>query len=50
MKFILKNLKKKLLQGKQKINGRNNSGKTTVYHRGGGCKRCYRFVDFTKFV
>ena len=31
--------------------GRNNTGKITVRHRGGGVKRLYRIVDFkrTKF-
>lgn len=26
--------------------GRNNTGRITVYHRGGGVKRIYRFIDF----
>lgn len=28
--------------------GRNNQGKITVRHRGGGCKRQYRLVDFKR--
>ena len=29
--------------------GRNNSGKITIRHRGGGVKRLYRLVDFKRF-
>lgn len=29
--------------------GRNNSGSITMYHRGGGCKRSYRKVNFYSF-
>ncbi len=28
--------------------GRNNSGKITVRHQGGGCKRKYRIIDFKR--
>ena len=28
--------------------GRNNSGKTTVRHQGGGHKRKYRIIDFKR--
>ena len=37
---------KSLLQVKNRINGRNNSGRITVRHRGGGAKKFYRIVDF----
>lgn len=30
--------------GLRKTGGRNNHGRTTVWHRGGGSKRLYRFV------
>jgi large subunit ribosomal protein L2 len=42
---------KALTEGLTKSGGRNNRGRTTVYHRGGGHKRTYRMVDFkrTKF-
>ena len=42
---------KKLTEGLTKSGGRNNHGRTTAYHRGGGHKRTYRLVDFkrTKF-
>jgi large subunit ribosomal protein L2 len=42
---------KKLTEGLSKSGGRNNHGRTTAYHRGGGHKRTYRMVDFkrTKF-
>ncbi|MDH4133162.1 MAG: 50S ribosomal protein L2 [Gammaproteobacteria bacterium] len=37
-----------LLEKKQKINGRNNAGRITVRHRGGGHKRHYRMIDFRR--
>ncbi|MDD5055461.1 MAG: 50S ribosomal protein L2 [Candidatus Peribacteraceae bacterium] len=37
---------KRLVAGKQRISGRNNLGRVTVRHRGGGHKRLMRFVDF----
>lgn len=37
---------KSLLAKKSRINGRNNKGRITVRHRGGGVKRFYRLVDF----
>ncbi len=37
-----------LLEKKQKINGRNNAGRITVRHRGGGHKRHYRVIDFRR--
>ena len=37
---------KALLVAKPTINGRNNQGKITIRHRGGGVKRFYRLVDF----
>ena len=39
---------KPLLQSKRAINGRNNAGRITVRHRGGGHKRKYRIVDFRR--
>jgi large subunit ribosomal protein L2 len=39
---------KSLTKIKRKINGRNNTGKITVRHRGGGSKRLYRAVDFKR--
>ncbi|KAG5455597.1 MAG: hypothetical protein BJ554DRAFT_4937, partial [Olpidium bornovanus] len=38
--------KKALSQRKVKMGGRNNHGKVTVRHRGGGSKRLLRTVDF----
>nr|YP_009495494.1 ribosomal protein L2 [Toxarium undulatum]AWQ64141.1 ribosomal protein L2 [Toxarium undulatum] len=40
LKIHLKKLKQKA--------GRNNSGKITIYHRGGGVKRIYRKIDFIR--
>jgi len=42
---------KALTEGLSKKGGRNNRGRTTAFHRGGGHKRSYRMVDFkrTKF-
>ena len=39
---------KALLESKRAINGRNNVGRITVRHRGGGHKRKYRVVDFVR--
>lgn len=41
---------KKLLQRKKKNSGRNNRGKITVYHKGGGNKKKYRIIDLNKFI
>ena len=42
---------KKLTEGVSKTGGRNNNGRITSRHRGGGHKRLYRVIDFkrTKF-
>lgn len=37
---------KKLVVGLRKTGGRNNQGKITSRHRGGGHKRLYRMIDF----
>ena len=39
---------KSLLAPKSRQAGRNNQGKITVRHRGGGAKRKYRLVDFKR--
>lgn len=39
---------KKLTRAKRRTSGRNNQGKITVRHRGGGHKRKYRLVDFRR--
>src|SRR5262249_6031290 len=39
---------KPLLTSKKRTSGRNNLGKMTVRHRGGGHKRHYRIVDFKR--
>ena len=39
---------KSLLASKSKTAGRNNQGKITVRHHGGGAKRKYRIVDFKR--
>ncbi|MGI6079773.1 MAG: 50S ribosomal protein L2 [Candidatus Avilachnospira sp.] len=39
---------KSLLAGKQKTAGRNNQGKITVRHHGGGNRQKYRIVDFKR--
>ena len=39
---------KSLLASKSKTAGRNNQGKITVRHRGGGAKRKYRIIDFKR--
>ena len=40
---------KSLLRPLKKTGGRNNQGKITVRHRGGGHKRQYRVIDFRRF-
>jgi len=37
-----------LLEAKKAISGRNNEGRITVRHRGGGHKRHYRVIDFKR--
>jgi large subunit ribosomal protein L2 len=37
-----------LLAAKRRINGRNNAGRITVRHRGGGHKQYYRIIDFRR--
>ena len=39
---------RKLLRSLNKTGGRNNQGKITVRHRGGGHKRRYRLIDFRR--
>jgi large subunit ribosomal protein L2 len=39
---------KHLTEGLRSHGGRNNSGRITMYHRGGGHKRRYRIVDFKR--
>ena len=37
-----------LIEPKRAISGRNNAGRITVRHRGGGHKRHYRMIDFKR--
>jgi len=37
-----------LVESKNSISGRNNAGRITVRHRGGGHKRHYRLIDFVR--
>ena len=39
---------KSLSQGLRKKGGRNNTGRITAWHRGGGHKRRYRLIDFKR--
>ena len=39
---------KSLTSGKTKTGGRNNTGRVTSWHRGGGNKRKYRVIDFKR--
>lgn len=43
-KPILKNK----IKGKKNITGKNNSGKITVFHKGGGVKKNYRQINFNR--
>ena len=40
---------KSLLQAQQKTAGRNNQGKITVRHKGGGNRQKYRVIDFKRY-
>ncbi len=39
---------KSLLKKKKRISGRNNQGRITIRHRGGGAKRNLRIIDFKR--
>ncbi|MDI9408676.1 MAG: 50S ribosomal protein L2 [Candidatus Pacebacteria bacterium] len=39
---------KSMTEGLRKSGGRNNTGRITAYHRGGGHKRRYRLIDFKR--
>lgn len=39
---------KSLTRGKCRTGGRNNLGRTTAFHRGGGHKKLYRIIDFKR--
>lgn len=39
---------KRLLRPLKKSGGRNNTGRITTWHRGGGHKRMYRLIDFKR--
>lgn len=41
---------KPLLKKIKKTGGRNNRGKVTAWHRGGGNKRLYRIIDFKRNI
>jgi len=36
--------------GAKRISGRNNQGRITRYHRGGGCKKSNRIIDFNRYI
>src|SRR5687768_17453844 len=40
---------KSQLKGKINSNGRNTSGRITVFHKGGGHKKKYRNINFKRF-
>lgn len=49
LNFITKKpLLKKKITGKKNSSGRNNSGKITVFHKGGGVKKKYRKINFDR--
>lgn len=39
---------KSLLKSLKKTAGRNNTGRITCRHKGGGVKRTYRIIDFKR--
>lgn len=46
--LIKKPLLKTKLKGIKNSSGRNNSGKITVFHKGGGHKKKYRKINFNR--
>ena len=46
--LIRKKPEKRLTKGLRKRGGRNNAGRITSRHRGGGHKRVYRMIDFKR--
>ena len=46
--LTVKKPEKSLLQTQQKSSGRNNYGRITVRHRGGGNRRKYRQIDWKR--
>jgi large subunit ribosomal protein L2 len=46
--FTKKRPEKSLILAKKSTGGRNNMGRITSFHRGGGHKRYYRIVDFKR--
>ena len=48
LKPLKKGSEKSLTLSKKRISGRNNYGRITCHHRGGGHKRKYRLVDFKR--
>jgi large subunit ribosomal protein L2 len=46
--FLKKTPFKNLTLFKKNSGGRNNHGKITSYHKGGGCKQIYRIIDFKR--
>lgn len=47
---LFKKNTKNLTLNLKKHNGRNNQGKITVRHKGGGLKKRYNLVDYTNFL
>ena len=45
-----KPLLKQKLKGKKNSSGRNNSGRITVFHKGGGVKKKYREINFARTI
>ncbi len=46
--LMAKRPEKRLVTGRKRISGRNNAGRVTIRHRGGGHKRLFRFIDFRR--
>lgn len=46
LNYIFKKVSQRFKQGVYSSAGRNFSGRICVFHRGGGCAREYRLVDF----
>lgn len=47
-KIKKKSLIKNKIKGKINSSGRNNKGRITSFHKGGGHKKCYRIINFNR--
>src|SRR5258706_6557891 len=49
LKSLVKKYPRRLFKKLTPSSGRNNQGRITVHHRGGGHKKIYRLIDFKRY-